>query len=94
MPVQPDEGEWYSSPTQSLPEVWAQNACIEFAYTRCLFEQKSISGRRIGAFKTVYPEGLDLNTQNDVVSLNLLLDSRQYSLPSINAVPFSARGNW
>jgi N-acylneuraminate cytidylyltransferase len=91
LPVQPDEVEWYSSPTQSLPEVWVQNACIEFAYTRCLFEQKSISGRRIGAFKTVFPEGFDLNTQADVMSLNLLLDSGQYSLPTINAEPFAVR---
>jgi CMP-N,N'-diacetyllegionaminic acid synthase len=91
LPVQPDEGEWYSSPTQSLPEVWVQNACIEFAYTRCLFEQKSISGKRIGAFKTVFPEGFDLNTQADVVSLNLLLDSGQYSLPTINAEPFAVQ---
>jgi CMP-N-acetylneuraminic acid synthetase len=91
LPVQPDEGEWYSSPTQSLPEVWVQNACIEFAYTHCLFEQKSISGKRIGAFKTVFPEGFDLNTQADVVSLNLLLDSGQYSLPTINAEPFAVQ---
>jgi N-acylneuraminate cytidylyltransferase len=91
LPVQPDEVEWYSTPTQSLPEVWVQNACIEFAYTRCLFEQKSISGRRIGAFKTVFPEGFDLNTQADVMSLNLLLDSGQYSLPTINAEPFAVR---
>jgi N-acylneuraminate cytidylyltransferase len=89
LPVQPDEGEWYSSPTQSLPEVWVQNACIEFAYTRCLFEQKSISGKRIGAFKTVFPEGFDLNTQADVVNLRMLLGTDQYSLPTINAEPFA-----
>jgi N-acylneuraminate cytidylyltransferase len=91
LPVQPDGAEWYSSPTQSLPEVWVQNACIEFAYTRCLFEQKSISGKRIGAFKTVFPEGFDLNTQADVTDLNLLLDSGQYSLPTINAEPFAVQ---
>lgn len=89
LPVQPDGVEWHSSPTQSLPEVWVQNACIEFAYTRCLFEQKSISGKRIGAFNTVFPEGFDLNTQADVTNLNLLLDSGQYSLPTINAEPFA-----
>lgn len=91
LPVQPEDGEWYSSPTQSLPEVWVQNACIEFAHSRCLFEQRSISGNRIGAFKTVFPEGFDLNTQTDVVSLNLMLNSGQYSLPTINAEPFAVQ---
>jgi N-acylneuraminate cytidylyltransferase len=90
LPVQPDEGEWYSSPTQSLPEVWVQNACIEFAYTRCLFEQNSISGKRIGAFKTIFPEGVDLNTQADVVSMKMLIVSGEYSLPKINVEPYSA----
>ena len=88
LPVQPDDAEWFSSPTQSLPEVWVQNACIEFAHTRCLFEQKSISGKRIGAFKTVFPEGVDLNSHADVVNLNLILDSGKYSLPTINIEPF------
>jgi N-acylneuraminate cytidylyltransferase len=94
LPVQPENAEWYSSPTQSLPEVWVQNACIEFAYTRCLFEQNSISGKRIGAFKTIFPEGVDLNTQADLLSMNLLIESGQYSLPIINVEPYGARAGW
>ena len=90
LPVQPKNAEWYSSPTQSLPEVWVQNACIEFAHTRCLFEQNSISGKRIRAFKTIFPEGVDLNTQSDVLSMKLLIESGEYSLPKINVEPYSA----
>jgi CMP-N-acetylneuraminic acid synthetase len=93
LPVQPEDAEWYSSPTQSLPEVWVQNACIEFAYTRCLFEQKSISGKRIKAFKTIFPEGLDLNTETDVLRLNFLVESSEYSLPTIKTEPFVALAN-
>ena len=93
LPVQPEEAEWYSSPTQSLPEVWVQNACIEFAYTRSLFEHKSISGKRIKAFKTIFPEGVDLNTETDVLRLNFLVESGEYSLPTIKTEPFGALAN-
>ena len=88
LPVQPDEGEWYSSPTQSLPEVWVQNACIEFAYTRCLFEQKSISGKRIGAFKTVFPEGIDINSEFDFARAKMVVDEGLFSLPEVRVDPY------
>ncbi len=91
--VQPDDSEWFSSPTQSLPEVWVQNACVEFAKTECIFKQKSISGKRIGAFKTNFPEGLDLNSSVDLLQLNLLIDQGQYSLQEINVEPFVSRAN-
>ncbi|NBW91754.1 MAG: hypothetical protein EBR53_04765 [Actinobacteria bacterium] len=93
LPVQPDDSEWFSSPTQSLPEVWVQNACIEFGKTECIFKYKSISGKRIGAFKTNFPEGLDLNSNVDLLHLSMLLEQGQYSLPEIKIEPYASRAN-
>ena len=93
LPVQPDDSEWFSSPTQSLPEVWVQNACIEFAKTECIFKHKSISGKRIGAFKTNFPEGLELNSNVDLLQLNMLLEQGQYSLPEIKIEPYASQAN-
>ncbi len=38
--VQPDGLDWFSSPTQSLPEVWVQNASLEIAFSRCVLESE------------------------------------------------------
>jgi CMP-N,N'-diacetyllegionaminic acid synthase len=93
LPVQPENAEWYSSPTQSLPEVWVQNACIEFAYTRCIFEHNSIAGKRIGAFRTVFPEGFDLNSETDLMSLKSFVNSGKFTLPNVDVEPFGSRAN-
>jgi len=88
LPVQPDGTEWYSSPTQILPEVWVQNACIEIARTSCVIEHNSISGNVIGAFKTKFPEGLDLNTELDLMRMDTVLNKDSSLLPSVTVQPF------
>lgn len=88
LPVHPSGTEWFSLPTQSLPEVWVQNASLEVAHTRCVTEMRSISGTKIIAFKTEYPEGFDVNSPDDVVLLKSLLANSVSSLPPISAIPF------
>lgn len=88
LPIQPDGTEWYSSPTQLLPEVWVQNACIEIARTSCITEHNSISGNVIGAFKTEFPEGLDLNTELDLARMDAVLNLNSSLLPMITVQPF------
>ena len=51
--VRDDSGiDWFSSPTQSLPEVWVKNASIEIAHVRCIDKFHSITGKVIIPFKT------------------------------------------
>ena len=86
--VQPDGLDWFSSPTQSLPEVWVQNASLEIAFSRCVLESESISGNRIAPFKTVFPEGIDINSEFDFARAKMVVDEGLFSLPEIRVDPY------
>jgi N-acylneuraminate cytidylyltransferase len=86
--VQPDGLDWFSSPTQSLPEVWVQNASLEIAFSRCVLESKSISGSRIAPFKTVFPEGIDINSEFDFTRAKMVVDEGLFSLPEVRVNPY------
>lgn len=59
-----DGTPWHSSPTQTLPQVYAQNASLEMAWTRVL-QTGTISGVHIAPFLTEPLEGFDINTIDD-----------------------------
>ena len=86
--VQPDGLDWFSSPTQSLPEVWVQNASLEIAFSRCVLESESISGSRIAPFKTVFPEGIDINSEFDFAKAKMVVDEGLFSLPEVRVDPY------
>lgn len=86
--VQPDGLDWFSSPTQSLPEVWVQNASLEIAFSRCVFDSESISGNRIAPFKTVFPEGIDINSELDFARVKMVVDEGLFSLPEVRVNPY------
>ena len=91
MPVMPrqDSGvDWFSSPTQTLPEVWVQNASLEFAHVRCVLNDRSITGKLILPFKTIFPEGLDINRPEDISRIESLVSQSAESLPRIKQRPF------
>ena len=60
-----DGTPWHSSPTQSLPTYYVQNASLELAWTRVLAQTQTISGYRIAPFLTDAREGFDINTEAD-----------------------------
>jgi N-acylneuraminate cytidylyltransferase len=86
--VQPDGLDWFSLPTQSLPEVWVQNASLEIAFSRCVLESESISGSRIAQFKTVFPEGIDINSEFDFTRAKMVVDEGLFSLPEVRVNPY------
>ena len=86
--VHPDGLDWFSSPTQSLPEVWVQNASLEIAFSRCVLESESISGSRIAPFKTVFPEGIDINSEFDFAKAKMVVDEGLFSLPEVRVDPY------
>lgn len=61
----PDGTPWHSSPTQSLPEVYRQNASLEIARTDAIRQTRTISGYRIRPFLTDPLESFDINTPED-----------------------------
>jgi N-acylneuraminate cytidylyltransferase len=56
---------WHSSPYQSLPRVYVQNASLEIAWTRLPLGSGSIAGQAILPFITDGLEGLDINNHED-----------------------------
>ena len=88
LPVQPSGTEWFSSPTQTLPEVWIQNASLEISYVRCVTEDKSISGNKIKAFKTDLSERVDINYDRDFNELQQRVLAEPDLLPVVPQRPF------
>lgn len=55
----------YNSPTQSLPKIYVQSACIEICEARQVLFRNNVSGQQIMPFFTDGLESLDLNTPED-----------------------------
>jgi CMP-N,N'-diacetyllegionaminic acid synthase len=88
LPLSPPEQPWHSSQYQSLPEVYVQNASLEIAWTRVVFEENSIAGNVIMPFLTQTCEGFDVNDSYDWKFAEELVRNREGNLPSIPQVPF------
>lgn len=71
---------WHSTPYQSLPEVYAQNASLEIAWASILIQTHSISGVTIVPFMIEGYEGFDLNTQDDWDYAEYLLEKGKVRL--------------
>lgn len=65
LPLSPAEQPWHSSQYPSLPEVYVQNASLEIAWSRVVFEERTIAGNVIMPFLTYSHEGFDVNQPYD-----------------------------
>ena len=88
LPLTPPEQPWHSSQYQSLPEVYAQNASLEIAWARVVFEGRTIAGNVLMPFFTEGFEGFDVNSSYDWNLAEHLVDSGQAQLPSIPQRPW------
>lgn len=77
---------WHSSPYQSLPPVYAQNASLEIAWSRLPLEEGTIAGTQIMPFITQGYEGFDINHPVDWVVAESLVQSRSAQLPEARSV--------
>lgn len=83
LPISPAELPWHSTPYQALPEVYAQNASLEIAYSRVVFEGRTIAGEVIMPFFTEGFEGFDVNRPYDWRLAEELVNTGQARLPEI-----------
>ena len=83
LPISPAELPWHSTPYQALPEVYAQNASLEIAWTRVVFEGHTIAGEVIMPFFTEGYEGFDVNRPYDWQYAEELIRTGQAQLPKI-----------
>jgi len=88
LPFGPPEQPWHSRQYQSLPEIYVQNASLEIAWARVVFESRTIAGDVLMPFFTKGYEGFDLNSDYDWNIAEQLVRSGQARLPSIPQSPY------
>jgi N-acylneuraminate cytidylyltransferase len=76
------EQPWHSSQYQSLPLVYVQNASLEIAWTRIVFEGHTIAGEAVMPFFTDDMEGFDINNRYDWLLAEHLVASGEAKLPA------------
>jgi N-acylneuraminate cytidylyltransferase len=82
------EQPWHSTPYQALPEVYAQNASLEIARSRFVFEGRTISGNVVMPFLTQVYEGFDVNRPIDWRIAEEMVRTGEAKLPPVKQAPY------
>ncbi len=88
LPLTPANQPWHSSQYQSLPAVYVQNASLEIAWTRVVWDGRTIAGNVVMPFFTQGFEGVDVNQPADWHYAESLIQSGQAQLPLIPQAPY------
>ena len=88
LPFGPADQPWHSTPYQALPLVYVQNASLEIAWTRVVFERRTIAGDTIVPFVTEGHEGFDINDPSDWIVAERLIADGAAVLPRVPQSPF------
>jgi CMP-N,N'-diacetyllegionaminic acid synthase len=83
LPLGPAEQPWHSSQYPSLPEIYAQNASLEIAWSRVVFEDRTIAGNVVMPFFTVDYEGFDVNSNYDWQLAEQMVQKGDAKLPKV-----------
>jgi N-acylneuraminate cytidylyltransferase len=90
LPVAPAEVPWHSRQYQSLPEIFVQNASLEIAWSRVVFESHSISGTVLMPFFTEGYEGFDINEPIEWQRAQDLIETGEAHLPRVSQSRYPA----
>ena len=88
LPLTPEAQPWHSSQMAALPDVYVQNASLEIAWTRVVFEGRTIAGVSVMPFFTDEAEGFDINNQYDWDYAETIVGQGKFALPEVDATPF------
>ena len=92
LPSGSDGQPWHSTPYQALPPVFVQNASLEIAWTRVVFEGRTIAGSVLAPFLTEGYEGFDINDPHDWMVAERLIADGEVEPPPVPQVPYG--GQW
>lgn len=87
LPLSPPQQPWHSSQYQSLPEVYVQNASLEIAWVRVVFNGHTIAGNVLMPFFTRDFEGFDVNTPYDWNLAEHIVKNQDVQLPPVSKSP-------
>ena len=85
----PAHQPWHSTLYQALPDVYAQNASLEIAWSRLVFQTRTIAGEMIMPFFTEGEEGFDINDEIDWSVAEELIRRGSAKLPRVMTAPWS-----
>lgn len=88
LPLSPAAQPWHSSQYQSLPEVFVQNASLEIAWCRVVFDKHTIAGDVVMPFLTEAYEGFDVNYPADWSLAETMIKDGVATLPRISKSPY------
>jgi N-acylneuraminate cytidylyltransferase len=91
LPSAPGTQPSHSTPYQALPPVYVQNASLEIAWTRVVFEGRTIAGDVLVPFLTEGFEGFDINDPHDWMIAERLIADGTVALPPVPQVPHGAQ---
>ena len=66
---------WHNSQTNTLPEVFIQNASFEIFKASNITKYNSITGKNIVGFNTIGYEGFDINTEYDFIQAKKIIET-------------------
>ena len=89
MPFTNGSTPWHSSQYTALPDIYAQDASLEIAWSRIALEQNSIAGEAIIPFISQGLEGFDINQPEDWQLAEDYLVNGEAVLPVIGQAAFS-----
>lgn len=87
LPLSPPQQPWHSSQYQSLPEVYLQNASLEIAWVRVVFNERTIAGNVMMPFFTREFEGFDVNNSYDWKLAEHIVKNQDVKLPPVSKSP-------
>ncbi len=87
LPLSPSQQPWHSSQYQSLPEVYVQNASLEIAWVRVVFNERTIAGNVMMPFFTREFEGFDVNNSYDWKLAEHIVKNQDVKLPPVSKSP-------
>ena len=87
----PGTNPMHSTPYQALPSVYVQNASLEIARTRVVFDKHTIAGDEVMPFFTEGYEGFDINGPHDWRLAEDLLADGAAALPPVAARPYESQ---
>ena len=73
----------HNRPTQSLEQLWIQNASLEITRLSSVLTSKSISGKKVMGYQMPEFEGFDLNTPLDWMLLEALIREKPELIPDL-----------
>jgi len=90
LPFGTETAPWHSMPYQALPPVYVQNASLEIAWSRVVWEGRGIAGETILPFVTDEQEGFDINSPYDWCLAEQWLAEGRARLPAVGQPAFKA----